>query len=261
MTFVPARASALPMMAMAMAAAGRLARRMAQRGKARACTIAKDCVAFDPASESIEAIYQHTVASSSPIVGLTGVTTDSGVSSLARALARRASAGGQRSLLIDTSSRELAAGNARTPEQTADGYFHLTLRPAPEELLPLREVARLRKLFSGYMSAFDFIVIDMAPVIGGSAHPLPSTIVANACDSTMLVCMTGQMTNVDLQQALRNLGGANVKPCGIVANHREQPTLGAEIAREAERLRYFAPGFVSRVQKNVTSSKFLNVHA
>ncbi|MBX9761069.1 MAG: hypothetical protein K2Y29_19990, partial [Beijerinckiaceae bacterium] len=176
-------------------------------------------------------------------------------------LARRASAGGQKALLIDTSSPDLAITPDRAAEQTPDGYFHLTLRPCADELLPMREVARLRKLFSSYMDAFDFVIIDMAPVIVGAAHPLPMTIVANACDSTILVCMTGQTTNVDLQQALRSLGGANITPCGVVANHREQPTLGAEIAREAARIRRFAPSITDSVQRSVTSSKFLDVHA
>lgn len=260
MTFIPTRSSALAAAPLALAALARLAGSITRKRGAKTAA-AGPCVSFDPASESIEAIYQHTVASLSPIVGLTGVTADSGVSSLARALARRASAGGQKSLLIDTSGAELATTRSRAAEQTPDGYSYLCLRPSADELLPLREVARLRKLFSSYMDVFDVVVVDMAPVIVGSARPLPATIVANACDSTMLVCMTGQMTNVELQQALRTLDGANIKPCGVVANHREQPTLGAEIAREAERIRGFAPSFTDRVQRSVTSSKFLDVHA
>ncbi|MBX9758515.1 MAG: hypothetical protein K2Y29_07025, partial [Beijerinckiaceae bacterium] len=77
-----------------MAALARFASRIGRKRKAKPTAAAQPCVSFDPASESIEAIYQHTIVSRAPIVGLTGVTADSGVSSLARALARRASAGG-----------------------------------------------------------------------------------------------------------------------------------------------------------------------
>lgn len=216
---------------------------------------------IDPASAPIESIYQHAVSSSARIVGLTGVTGDSGVSSLARALARRAWAGGQRALLIDASSLLLAPTSERAPVLVDEGHYRLELRPSADEMLPLREVSRLRNLISDFMREFEFIVVDMPPVLGGEEHPLPATVVANACDTMMLVCMTGQMTHVDLRFALRRLDGANAKPAGVIVNHREQPTLGAEIAREAERIRRFAPRFAERIQRRMIVSKFFDVHA
>ena len=258
---MPARASALSTFPAALAAASaRVHRMFARRRKAAGGALAQPA-SFDPASAPIEAIYQQTVALGAAIVGLAGVSRDSGVSSLARALARRAAAGGQRALLIDASSSLISQSPERSPRATDDGYFHLDLRPSPAERLPLREVSRLRKLFSDSMRDFDFIVVDMPPVLCGAEFPLPATIVANACDATMLVCMTGQMTNVDLQQALRTLKGANTDPCGVIVNHREQPTLGAEIAREAERIRPITPALADRVQQRMAVSKFLDVHA
>jgi Mrp family chromosome partitioning ATPase len=260
-TYLPAKASALSVVPAALAAASALVHRtFARRRKASVGAVAQPAP-FDPASAPIEAIYQQTVAHGASIIGLAGVSRDSGVSSLARALARRAAGGGQRALLIDTSSQFFAATSERSPRTMDEGYFHLDLRPSAEERLPLREVSRLRKQFSESMREFDLIVVDMPPVLCGAEFPLPATIVANACDATMLVCMTGQTTNVDLQLALRTLKGANADPCGVIVNHREQPTLGAEIAREAERIRPLAPRLVDRVQERMAVSKFLDVHA
>ena len=261
MTTFPVRESRKSAASEALAAIPALARKMFTRRRSAAPGVVAQPASFDPASAPVEAIYQQTVSLGAHIVGLTGVSRDSGVSSLARALVRRAAAGGQRALLIDASSSLIAGTSERSPHDTGEGYFHLELRPSQAERLPLREVSRLRAFFSDRMRDFDFIVVDMPPVLCGAEFPLPATIVANACDAMMLVCMTGQVTNVDLKHALRTLKGANTYPCGVVVNHREQPTLSAEIAREAERVRPYAPGLANRVQRRMARSKFLDVHA
>lgn len=218
-------------------------------------------VEINPSSPGMEATFQHVVGQGARIIGLTGVDHDNGVSTIARALARRGCAGGQRVLLVDASFASCSQTTVAPPSVTAEGFHTVDLRPTVEVAMPMRDLARLRRTLHDWLKSYDLIVVDMAPPLPDPKYPLPAVVLAKACDATLLVCLTGRVTQGDLELASGALRNAGAPLAGVIVNHREQPTLGAEMAREAERLRRFAPGLVARLQKQVGKSKFLNVHA
>lgn len=218
-------------------------------------------VALDHSSPPLESIYQQIVGQSARIVGVTGVEHDNGVSTIARAIAQRACSGGIRALLVDASFTSPAEVPAEAPRISDDGYHTVNLRPTGADVLLMRDLGRLRKTFADWLSDFDMVIVDMVPPLPDPKYPLPATVVARACDAALVVCLTGKVTQSDLKLALTALREASAPLLGLIVNHREQPTLGAEIAREAERLRKLAPRRVARVQARVSESKFLNVHA
>ena len=218
-------------------------------------------VDLDHSSPAMESVFQQVVGQGARIIGLTGVDHDSGVSTISRALARRGCAGGQRVLLVDASFTSCGDERAAPPSATSEGFHKVDLRPTADVAMPMRDLARLRRTLHDWLKSYDMIVVDMAPPLPDPKYPLPATVVAKACDATLLVCLTGRVTQGDLEAAAGALRNAGAPLAGVIVNHREQPTLAAEMAREADRLRRLAPRVVTRLQARVSASKFLNVHA
>lgn len=237
-------------------------------------------ISFDPASQSIEAIHQFANSQSARIIGLIGVDHDSGVTSTGEALATRYARGRKRALLVDASglASSLASSLASCPESAsaqpsgdqivasslvadAKGFSRVSLRPSAEELLPMRDIARLKKILRDDFPSFDVIIIDTPPAHDVNGHALPATIIANACDTVLLVCVTANITRTLLEEACVNLRAVNAPLAGVIVNRREQPTLGAEIAREARRFQKYFPSASAKIERRALASIILNVHA
>lgn len=225
-------------------------------------------IAFDPASQAIESIHQFVNARSARIIGLIGVDHDSGVTSAAEALATRYARGGKRALLIDASglaSSSPQAGDeqieASSSTDDPNGYSRASLRPSADELLQMRDIARLKKILRVAFQAYDIIIIDTPPARDVNGHALPATIVAKACDAVLLVCLTANVTRTLIEEACANLRAVDAPLAGVVLNRREQPTLGAEIAREARRFRKWLPKTSEKLELRALSSTILNIHA
>ncbi|MDB5572537.1 MAG: putative ATPase [Hyphomicrobiales bacterium] len=226
---------------------------------------------LDPAAPPVEAVHQHLTARRARIVGVVGVDHDSGVSTLVHALAARCAQGGQRTLVIDCGGRACASdqsgpnvlggGAARAAEPHAGGYDTLLLRPPSHEMLRVRSVSWLRHLMVSELSEYQMIFIDMLPAREDPEYALPATIVGNACDLVLLMCLAAQATKADLEEALTSLRTVGAPLGGVVINRREQPTLGFEIAREAKRIAWIAPRLANRLATKAQNSRFLDVHA
>lgn len=225
-------------------------------------------IAFDPASQAIEAIHQFASAQSARTIGLIGVDHDSGVTSAAEALATRYARGRKRTLLLDAtglasaspqpSNEEIAASS---PVSDAMGFSRVSLRPCVDELLPMRDIARLKKILQNDFQHYDVIIIDTPPAHDINGHALPATIIANACDTVLLVCVTANVTRTLIEEACANLRAVNAPLAGVIVNRREQPTLGAEIAREARRFQKRFPITSAKLERSALASVILNVHA
>lgn len=216
---------------------------------------------IDPGSPPIEAIHQFAQTRKARVVGLVGVERDSGVSLIAQALAMRCVMAGKRALLVDATGAPLETGPREPLRRDAHGFDRLKLRPLRDDLLAMRDIARLRALLQVEYGHYDVVVVDAPAVREAAASALPATIVGGACDALFMVCLTGAVTRTLLEEASATLRGAQAPLAGLVLNRREQPTLGAEIAREARRLRRRAPRLSARIQAWASASNLLDVHA
>jgi Mrp family chromosome partitioning ATPase len=225
-------------------------------------------IAFDPATPAIEAIHQFANVKSARIIGLVGVDHDSGVSAAAAALANRYARGRKKALLIDANG--LASASEKSNDQQivasaliADplGYSRISLRPSTDELLPLRDIERLKRILREEFENFEIIIIDTPPAHDVNGHALPATIVANACDIVLLICATANVTRTLIEEACANLRAVNAPLSGVIVNRREQPTLGAEIAREARRFKRYIPKTSAKLERAALESVFLKIHA
>ncbi len=226
---------------------------------------------LDPAAPPVEAVHQHVTARRARIVGIVGVDHDSGVSTLVNALAARCAQGGQRTLVIDCGGRacdfdqrgpDLLGGSAiAATKRHPGGYDTLLLRPPSHEMLRVRSVSWLRNLMVGELGGYQMIFVDMLPARENPEYALPATIVGNACDIVLMMCLAASATKADLQEAVSSLRTVGAPLGAVIVNRREQPTLGFEIAREARRFVKIAPKFSRKLETKALNSKFLDVHA
>jgi Mrp family chromosome partitioning ATPase len=248
-----------------MAAGVRKLAGLAQRARTRRAASSNEApprATLDPASAPVEAVHQFAQARRARIIGVAGVERDSGASLVAEALARRCVAGRLSTLLIDATGAQLGAESlASAPSPDAAGFDRLALRPTGEELLPMRDIARLRHMLQQALGAYDAIVVDLPAARDAGASALPATIIGKSCDALFLVCLTGAVTRLLLEEAVGALRAVDALLAGLIVNRREQPTLGAEIAREARRLKRRAPKLAARIERWALASDMLDVHA
>jgi Mrp family chromosome partitioning ATPase len=217
-------------------------------------------VAADPASQSIDSVYQATVADGARVVAIVGVESGAGATTVARALASRCSLTGSRTLLIDASGEcDDAPVPATRGTVIARDYDRLTLHPLEEDLYRHRSPEFLRDLFNDVYRDYQHIIIDCAPAIERKSDVIPGRLVASSVDAVLLVCVGGRVTSEVAAKAKAMLGDAPLR--GVVINGRDQPTVGGEIAREGMRLSRFSPALARRIARWAMGSRFLNVHA
>ena len=190
------------------------------------------------------------------------------MSAAAEALANRYARGRKLALLIDASGLTSTSPNSNeadiivsAPVSDPLGYSRVSLRPCRDELLPMRDIERLKKILQEDFRNFDIIIIDIPPAHDANGHALPATIVANACDIVLLLCVTANVTRSLIEEACGNLRAVNAPLSGVIVNRREQPTLGAEIAREARRLKRYFPRASAKLERFALTAALLNIHA
>ena len=190
------------------------------------------------------------------------------MSAAAEALANRYARGRKLALLIDASGLTSTSQNSNeadiiisAPVSDPLGYSRISLRPCRDELLPMRDIERLKKILQDDFRNFDIIIIDIPPAHDANGHALPATIVANACDIVLLLCVTANVTRSLIEEACGNLRAVNAPLSGVIVNRREQPTLGAEIAREARRLKRYFPRASAKLERFALTAALLNIHA
>lgn len=224
--------------------------------------------AFDPASEPIELVHFATFGQGARVTAIVGVERDCGASSLAEALATRSALGGAKTLLLDVSVSEPA-------HQTPDGgalvdlaavrdnraFDRVTLRPEGREMFVFRDATSFRRLLDDDFSRYDSIVVDTAPLLGSQIQPLPGRLAIVGADSVVLVCLAAQITKRSLSESMRAIEEGRANLAGVVVNRRDQPSLGAELAREMRRVRRFVRvKWLARLEARFLASKFLDIH-
>lgn len=214
-------------------------------------------VVHAPASPSVESVFQATVARGARVIGVVGVAGGVGASTLARSLAGRCVAGRRRTLLVDA-SRDVASGpKPLKPARDRDTPDRVTLCPSGEDVFAIRTPGALRRMLDESYGEYETVIVDCAPAIERPDDAIPGRFSAASVDAAIIVCLGGKVTSDDLNGAKAALGGAPV--AGVVVNGRDQPTLGAEIAREARRFSRYLPLVARRIAQRAENSRFLDV--
>lgn len=216
--------------------------------------IAFPAVQLAAGARYVESIFQASVGAGARVVAVIGVEEGDGASACAGALAERSALAGLRTLLVDASDNKRGSAPNWEPAPDNIGWFNLSGQD--EDPFRLRSPETLARLWDEAHKDWDTVIIDCAPAIEHREHLAPGRITARSADSVILVCLGGRTTKASIEAAKAALGPANI--IGVVVNGRDQPTVGAELAREAGRLSRF-PGLSRWLAERALRSKALDV--
>lgn len=223
----------------------------------------------------LDAIYRQIAENAPRTVCVTAANAGEGVSTLSLALARRGTASGLKTLLIDASVRRSPKSSLLWPTHSRGAPSQrwvrnvvtrvdetgLDLLPAPAGVgaLILRDAQALRRIFDVELVDYDLIVVDTAPLFPADHNAIPAEAVAAVCATTVLVVLAGVTSEHAARDAVERLlvSGANLS--GAVFNDRFNPSLAEEIACKFDRFAWLAPGLVAWLQMRVRRNAILNL--
>jgi Mrp family chromosome partitioning ATPase len=212
-------------------------------------------VRLEPSSQAIETLYQRTIGDGRRVVALIAIERGDGASTVARALAERASLAPMQTLLVDASGK---ADTTPAVHPFAQAFERLEIRPDADRFR-YRSTEYLRSIWREAHSDRDAIVIDCAPALAGENDSIPGVVAARSADAIVLVGRGGSSTRESIDLAKAALNPAEI--VGIIVNGRDQPTVGDEVAREAMRLSRFLPPLGRALAKRARRWSLLDVPA
>ncbi len=226
----------------------------------------------------LEAIYAQLVASGVRTIAITSAVPGEGVSLLSTALARRAVAGGRKTLLVDFNLRRSrkAADVLNTPQlpswAPADGSIREAARvpeggeyalvAVPEggtNQFGFRDLDKLRQTFADALGEFDLVIADTSPLTAINGNNVPAETVAAAVDGTILVVLAGRTSETAIRSAAERLKRAGATLSGVVFNDRFNPRLVDEVCREIDRLRWLSPRFCDWLKRRLRPIPVLSI--
>ena len=208
----------------------------------------------------IDALYRHVVADGVRSLVVTAAGSDDGATTLAYALARRASRAGRRVLLVelnlyrpaldaligldraDWSPDDAESVDAAITRFGADGMAALPAPAVDTVATSFREVDILSSFVDRLSATYDFIVIDAGPIGVRNARNIPPLSVCRAVGTVLFSVMSRHTSETDASAAVDLVRGEGARILGAVINDRDNPSLGEELEREANRLRRLMPG-------------------
>ena len=223
----------------------------------------------DSWSPMMERIVFATLKRDKRVIGITSPQAGSGVSSVCAQLATITSLTGMRTLLLDMTGRAEAAvpasvwqpglGNAgQSITRDPAGFDRLTARFDTEHRFAFNNIERLRQAFTEDLAAYEAIIVDIPAVPTVDVSHINGAATAAACDGTLLLCMSGRVSRPEVMAAQDALANTQVSLLGVVLNEMQNPTLGSELAREARKLRRYAPGVAGWLERTALKSGLLN---
>ncbi|MBA4791723.1 MAG: hypothetical protein AB1698_21625 [Pseudomonadota bacterium] len=217
----------------------------------------------------VESVYLATFGQGARVVGITSVRGGSGVSVLSAALAER-SQRQTRTLFIGLSDPTAAVPAQATSWLPTDddvednvitdprGFDALIAVPSPEQSFAFRNALAIRGMLDRLLEIYGAIVVDLAAVEPRERVAVPVTTIASACESVVVVCLSGRDTRSAVNRAAAALRQANAPLQGIVINDRYNQTVGDELIDGVGRFHKLAPSLVDRFIGFVQRTRFLN---
>jgi len=223
----------------------------------------------------VDALYRQVVADGAKRVVVTSPGSDDGTTTLAYALARRASRSGRSVLLVDLNIHrpsldalvglDKVAWSPDDPDSVdaaisrfgADGMAALPV-PAMETVSSaFRDPDVLSVCLDRLGDRYDFIVIDATPIGARNARNVPPLAVCRAAGTVLLSVMARRTSEADGVAAITAIQGEGARILGAVINDRDNPSLGEELEREAARLSRFSPALVGWMQRVLRKARLI----
>ncbi len=236
----------------------------------------------------LESIYSQTIDCGVRSLAVTACNSGDGTTTLACALAKRAQAGGRKTLLVDMNFchpsigpelgleggswknldnlleeqisfvKESESTSAYLPKSTTP----LAVLPAPSTPtgnLMLREKGYLARCMEAWLQEYEVVIVDTSPLNAINRHNLPAERICSQCEGSILTVLAGITRQAQIQSAMERLRGHDIELSGCVFNDRFCPSLAEELIRESYRLQRWLPSLMHWFRQKVRKSALLNV--
>jgi protein-tyrosine kinase len=221
--------------------------------------------------EHLEKLDMATFAKGAQIVALAAPDHNQGVTTLAKQLAKRSVDMGKSTLLVqfDNHAKDEPSKKAHIwmlgeplsdKIQLEDDYKHLIIGANYEDILKWSDLDNIERFFTLLRKYFERIILDLPPIIHRDKEEVSPVPLAAKADSLMLVALTARTSSSEAKELVNALTIANVTVAGIILNDRDYPTLGHELARQADKFTNRFPAFAAKLANKARASAFLNVH-
>lgn len=236
----------------------------------------------------LESIYSQTIDRGVRSLAITACNSGEGTTTLACALAKRAQAGGHKTLLVDMNfchpsigpELGLAPGSWKNldnllVEQIAlvkddrdsmtympKAVSSLSVLPAPSTPtgnLMLREKDYLARCMEAWLEEYELVIVDTSPLNAINRHNLPAERICSQCEGTVLTVLSGVTQQSQLQKAMERLTGHGIQLSGCVFNDLHSPTLAEELMRETYRLQRWLPSTMRKLRSKLSESTLFNL--
>jgi hypothetical protein len=144
------------------------------------------------------------------------------------------------------------------PDDCPKTFDRIVANPSGPLRAPFNNVEQMRQLFHQELAHYTAVVVDLPSILGDHQQRINPLAPAAACDGVYVLCMAGIVDNDALTAAMKLLRQSAVNILGVVVNDAENPSLGAEIAREARRVSRLTPGLSRWLERKALAVKFLN---
>ena len=218
---------------------------------------------YDP---EVELLWRKVDGAQVRSVAVVAGRTGEGATTIALTLARRAATAGASVLLVDLSGD--GAGSAQALGMQAEPEAIVTLpgtrlavlgRPSVAQALAWREPAQLIAQVEQWRDRWDLVVFDAPPVLPRTPGAMTGAGAAMAAEGTVLVTLAGRTPAPVIRDAWNRLEGAGAKLLGAVMNDRDNPSLLAELEREADRLAKWLPRLMAALRVRLHRATLLSV--
>ncbi len=226
----------------------------------------------------IEELYLNAELKQCRSICLTACNSGEGTTTLAKALTERYLLAGYKTLLVDLNmfrpslvplDFDMPSDNSDTAsqllqEQDSDSsspkvFLGVSVPSDPKTRLRFKDPIQLRKQTELWLEEYDRVVFDTSPILNVNQNNIPAQVVANACDGTFLVVLSGVTMTNQVTEATQILNDAtSVQLLGSVLNYRDQPSLASEICREIDRLSWLPNRVTNWMKTKVRNNRFLS---
>ncbi len=217
----------------------------------------------------IETLHSVNVQDGRRVIGFVGAAQSAGTSAVAQAVAGRMALTCRDVLYLDLAQAVVIPldpaeiwlpgdGLARERiERSGLEYDQLVARPTAGTLFAFQDRHLLRALFDRDLRDYRTIIVNL-PMLDQEAY-IDGALAAVACDTVFLVCAAGRTDRQRLSHAISALRSIQVPLSGLILNDRDNPTLGAELARQVHRFNRYMPRMCDAAERWLTRTPLLSV--
>lgn len=228
-------------------------------------------------SQSINTLYVKIIESGCKTVCFTSMEMGEGTTTIASALAQKATGYGRRVVYCDFGNNNTSLSKKLNMEiiATEDNLlrldvdstrlveklgFDLVTLPGPRPLdTSLVKKETLTVFFDELKKKYDLIIIDAHSYNKYQPHTLPPRMLCEVADATVLIILAGEVPLTEVTQATHDMVESGAKLLGFVMNDRDNPRLVDELCRATTYLDKYFPKLATLIRQKLRDSVILNI--